>query len=109
MDDERAYQQQKFANSQKKWLLILNVLLGSSVIFTIVDRLKTNYPVIPGSNNIIEIFKSQFYTYSEPLILVFLGIIGVIGAIGLAYNFLKHQVGFSTLFKKMGLNKAEES
>ena len=41
LDNERAEQQQKFSDSQKKWLLILNVLLGSSVIFTVVDKIRT--------------------------------------------------------------------
>lgn len=111
--DERAEQQQKFSNSQKKWLLILNILLGSSVLFTIVDRIRTNYSYLASSTSkkFPDILLKNIYIFidqsSEPLILIFLVIIAIIGGGGLAYNFLKHQFGFSTVFKKMGLNKEE--
>lgn len=109
LENERAEQQQKFSNSQKKWLLVLNILLGSSVLFTIVEKVNTQYLVegqflygLFGKG-----FADLFKQWSEMLILAFLVIVAIVGGVGLAYNFLKHQVGFSTLFKKIGLNKEE--
>lgn len=111
LDNERAEQQQKFSNSQKKWLLILNVLLGSSVLFTIIDKVKSDY-LLPGHELYLLLgpdISGIFSNWAEPVILILLGLIAIIGGIGLAYNFLKHQVGISTVFKKMGLNKESES
>lgn len=107
LDNERAEQQQKFANSQKKWLLVLNILLGSSVLFTIVEKINSTYLIQnqPLYNLLGGDLANLFKQYSEILILAFLVIVAIIGGVGLGYNFLKHQVGFSTLFKKIGLNK----
>ena len=97
LDNERAEQQQKFANSQKKWLLILNLLLGSSVIFTVVDRIKTLYPQDYFSGSMIDPFYSLFYQSSDFVILGFLVLVAVIGGGGLVYNFVKRQIGFRAL------------
>jgi hypothetical protein len=105
LDNERAQQQQKFSDSQKKWLLILNILLGSSVIFTIVDKVKVTYlqENLPLYNLLGPNISNFINDFSEPLILGLLGIVAVIGGGGLVYNFLKRKIGFSTIknfFKK---------
>ena len=111
LDNERADQQQKFSDSQKKWLLILNILLGSSVLFTLVDKIKTNY-LIEGH----ELYKllgpdisKYFSNWAEPIILIFLGLIAIIGGSGLAYNFLKRQIGFRTVINFFKRNKGEQA
>ena len=111
LDNERADQQQKFSDSQKKWLLILNILLGSSVLFTLVDKIKTNY-LIEGHElyNLLGPDISKFFSnWAEPIILVFLGLIAIIGGSGLAYNFLKRQIGFRTVINFIKRNKDEQA
>ena len=107
LTNERAVQQQKFANSQKRWLLILNVLLGSSVIFSIVDRLKNE--LTTPTSFLFSVIGSDLADFiisiADPFIWVFLVLIGFIGAVGIIYNLLSKKIGFSILMKKFSRNK----
>jgi hypothetical protein len=43
LSSEREEQQTRLSNQQKKWLLILNLLLGSQIAFTLRDNIKDQF------------------------------------------------------------------
>ncbi|MHA2495107.1 MAG: hypothetical protein ACXAEI_06450 [Candidatus Hodarchaeales archaeon] len=83
LSSEREEQQTRLSNQQKKWLLILNLLLGSQIAFTLRDNIKDQFSL--GKDDLL-------------VLLLDLGVWGfvviaaLIAAGGLAYTWLSKRI-----------------
>ncbi len=88
VENEYINAQNQVQNQQKKYVLILNALIGSQVLFTIKDTLM-NFDIIKNS-----IMLQNIVTYTTWFILIVLILFSVVG---LGYSYLKSN---TTLFAK---------
>ena len=99
--DARAIQQEKLSQQQKRWLLLLNFILGSQVAFTFSDKLKELLNVdgllyeFLGENT-----AKSVMNIIDPIIWLAIIILVTIGVTGILYTFLT---------KKLGLNFTSKS
>ncbi|HKZ40415.1 MAG TPA: hypothetical protein VJ044_05595, partial [Candidatus Hodarchaeales archaeon] len=95
LENARAVQQERLANQQKRWLLILNVILGSQVLFTIGDKLKeqlnSNVFIFFSIDSEVASFIRANLDYAIWIMIV---VLAVLSTIGLIYSFVVKQFGF---------------
>ncbi|MFW9990484.1 MAG: hypothetical protein ACFFD4_00350 [Candidatus Odinarchaeota archaeon] len=83
---ERAVNQARLSNQQKRWLLILNMLIGSQVAFKITEWIANGDPARENTLNIG--------------VILFIGIAVIIAVAGLGYTWLSKRVDFLGMVKK---------
>ncbi|MHA2246986.1 MAG: hypothetical protein ACXADY_18730 [Candidatus Hodarchaeales archaeon] len=86
---ERAENQQKLAAQQKRWILVLNVLLGGQIVFTLRDQLITYFSL--EGTPVEELISTG--------LLALVGLIVVVAVSGLAYTWLSKRIDFGRLLQ----------
>ena len=107
--DARAIQQDKISSQQKTWLLLLNLIFGSQILFTIGGTIKNQ--LAPANNGFLRNLLGQslsntlYYGLIDQLTLVLILIIAGVAIIGLLYTFLIKRLG---VFSKKGMKPTKD-
>ena len=111
--EARAVQQEKLANQQKTWLLLLNLIFGSSILFTIGNEIKAQVnPSNPGYLRSLlgpTLSNSLYNGLVDQFILLLIIIMASIAVIGLLYTILIKRLGILSpkVKKSVELNKTK--
>ena len=107
--DARAIQQEKISSQQKTWLLLLNLIFGSQILFTIGGTIKNQ--LAPANNGFLRNLLGQslsntlYYGLIDQLTLVLILIIAGVAIIGLLYTFLIKRLG---VFSQKGMKPTKD-
>ena len=92
LSSEREKNQQNLATQQKRWLLILNVFLGSQFIFTMKENI-VDYLDLKTQN-------SALVNLLDTVLIISVGIIVIVAIVGLLYTWVRKNLSFGKLIQK---------